>query len=306
MNRLLQLPFSLSVALLQSFPLSMVAMLGRCAGRFLWWLDWKHRRIALVNLDIAFGNEKTRAERLAIARENFRCLGESFFCALKTAAMRPEELGSRLQVVGLNKIQPWIDDPEVPGIVIALGHFGNIEMYGEASGHLPWVRPLMLYRKTGWRVVDRILADVRTASPASFFDDRTHLKTLRATLREGNVILGLMSDFSAGPDGLSVPFFGQPVSTSTAPVVHAHRFGMPLFCAYCFRTGTGRWRVELSDQIHTCVAGRPRPAEEILADLNQSLETAIRRDPANWCWVQSRWEHPGRERKRKGKETDDH
>ncbi|HSH15878.1 MAG TPA: lysophospholipid acyltransferase family protein, partial [Verrucomicrobiae bacterium] len=177
-------------------------------------------------------------------------------------------------------------------------------MYGEAAGHLPWVRPLMLYRRTGWSVIDRILADVRKASSASFFDEQSEMKQLRETIRDGNVILGLMSDYSADAKGLSIPFFGRPVSTSTAPVVHALRFGMPLFCAYCFGTGTGRWRVELSDQIQTCVEGRPRPAEEILTELNQSLETAIRRDPANWCWVQRRWEHPGRERNRKRRKND--
>jgi KDO2-lipid IV(A) lauroyltransferase len=304
MNWLLHLPVAATIAILQSLPLTLVAMLGRFAGHVVWWVDWKRRRIALVNLDIAFGGEMDREARHVIARENFRRLGEAFFCAMKTSVMRPEELKSRLQAVGLNKIQPWIDDSSVPGIVIAVGHFGNIEMYGETASHLPWVQPLMIIRPTGWKMVDHILADVRAASTTSFFDETTQMKQLRETIRDGNVVLGLRCDCPAGEDGMSVPFFGKPVSTSVAPVVHSQRFGMPLFSAACFRTGIGRWRVEISDQIPTRVDGRPRAAEQILAELNQSLETAVRRDPANWCWVQPRWEHAGKAPKRKGRTTD--
>ena len=57
------------VALIQTMPLTVVALLGRMLGQVAWWLDWRHRRIALVNLDIAFGREKSRAERHEIARE---------------------------------------------------------------------------------------------------------------------------------------------------------------------------------------------------------------------------------------------
>lgn len=303
MNRLLYFPIAIVIAMIQSLPLVAVSLLGRFVGHIVWWVDWKHRRIALVNLDIAFGTEKSATERTAIARESFRRLGEAFFCALKTAVMRQEEINSRLRVVGLNKIQPWIDDRSVPGIVFAIGHFGNIEMYGEAARQLRWVEPLILYRETGWKIVDRILSDVRKASTTSFFNEHTQASKMRETIRKGNVVLGLMSDYDAGKMGMSVPFFKTLASTSTAPVVHAHRFGMPLFVAVCFRSGSGKWRVEISDQIETRTSGKPRPAEEILMDLNDYLEIAICRDPANWCWMQSRWEHGGQQPKRKDRQT---
>ena len=44
----------------------------------------RHRRVALRNLTMCFG-QRTPAEIRALARENFRRIGENFACAVKTA-----------------------------------------------------------------------------------------------------------------------------------------------------------------------------------------------------------------------------
>jgi len=296
MYRLLFLPAAAMVSLLQSLPLTWVAWLGRRLGGIAWWLCWHQRRQALVNLDIAYGDELSRAERERIGRENFRRLGEAFACALKTADMDLAEVSSRLQVVGLNKLRPWIERTEVPGVVIATGHFGNLEMYEFSARSLPWMETAILHRQSTNPLVNRILERMRRDSHSHFFEAGSQLPDLRTMLGEGNVVLGMMSDLNAGRRGRAVPFFGQPVSTSAAPVVCALRYRMPLHAAVCFRTGPARWRVEISDEIPTRVGGQARAVEAVLKELNSQLERSIRRDPANWFWPHPRWEHPGRER----------
>src|SRR5216683_2582222 len=80
------------VALLQSLSLIWVARLGRSGGGLAYWLDARHRRVALRNLTMCFGQEKSAAEIRALARENFRRIGESYACGIKTAGMTLEEL----------------------------------------------------------------------------------------------------------------------------------------------------------------------------------------------------------------------
>lgn len=294
MKRLLFLPVAGVIALLQSLPLPWVAWLGRQLGALAWWLAWRQRRQALVNLDIALGAERTRIEREHIARENFRLLGEAFFCAIKAPVMEPSEIAARLQVVGLGKIRPWIERSDVPGVVVAIGHFGNIDMFDFAARELPWMEVATVYRRSSNPFVDQILERVRRDCHCRFFAEGEQTEPLRAFLRTGNVVLGLMADVNAGSRGLAVPLFGQPAATARAPAVYALRFRMPLFAAVCYRSAAGRWRVEISDEIPTRTAGRPRPIFDILQELNRHLEHSIRRDPANWCWLHPRWEHPGR------------
>jgi lauroyl/myristoyl acyltransferase len=100
-----------------------------------------------------------------------------------------------------------------------------------------------------------------------------------------------------GDKGLRLPFFGRDCSTSSAPAVLALRYHCPLFTSFCYRIGPGQWRVEVGDEIQLYENEKPRPIADIMLDVNQAFETAIRRDPANWFWVHNRWK-PGKWRDR--------
>src|SRR5438093_7254585 len=106
MDWLLYYPALALVKVLQALPLRRVARLGRAGGALAWWLDARHRRVALENLTMSFGAEKSAAEIRALARENLRRIGESYACAIKTATMSVEELRPHLEFVGVERIYP--------------------------------------------------------------------------------------------------------------------------------------------------------------------------------------------------------
>ena len=117
------------VALLQALPLTWVARLGRLGGRLAYWVDARHRRVALRNLAMCFGREQSPAQLRALARENFRRIGENYACAVKTAGMSYEDLRARVEFVGNPRIISPLADGKPQSIVAAIGHFGNFELY---------------------------------------------------------------------------------------------------------------------------------------------------------------------------------
>ena len=56
------------VAFLQALPLTWTARLGQLSGGLAYWIDARHRRVALRNLTMCFGGEKSPAELRALAR----------------------------------------------------------------------------------------------------------------------------------------------------------------------------------------------------------------------------------------------
>src|SRR5438309_931073 len=96
---------------LQALPLRWVALLGRAGGTLAYWIDARHRRVAIENLTRCFGDQKSRREIRALARENFRRLGENYGCGIKTAGMTWPELEPHLAFGGLEKLHP-IQEPE--------------------------------------------------------------------------------------------------------------------------------------------------------------------------------------------------
>src|SRR3977135_3319435 len=123
MNRLVYLLALALVRFLQALPLTFVARLGRWGGGAAYLLDGRHRRVALENLANCFGREKSASELKQIAFENFKRLGESYSCGIKTAGMTFDELSPHVQFIGAEKILPQPGESGVPSRVVAIGHF---------------------------------------------------------------------------------------------------------------------------------------------------------------------------------------
>jgi len=280
------------VALLQSLPLRWVARLGRAGGALAWWLDARHRRVALANLNLCFGNEKSADEIRRLARENFRCIGESYACAVKTAAMTFEELQPHVEFVDERGLSSLAATRKHKNFVFAIGHFGNFELYARLNRFMPGYQIATTYRGLRPESINRLLQSLRERSGCLFFERRFDAGALKSAMNRGGLVLGLLSDQRAGDGGLRLPFLGHDCSTSAAPAVFALRYDAALYTAFCFRIGLAQWRIEAGNEIPTHEDGRPRTSEAIMRDVNRAFEKAVQRNPANWFWVHNRWKTP--------------
>jgi lauroyl/myristoyl acyltransferase len=277
------------IAVLQALPLTWVARLGRLGGTVAYGLDARHRNVALKNLDLALGGELPPAEIKALARENFRRIGESFACAAKTAAMSWEQLRPNVAFVNTETILRHAAGGRQRSIIVAIGHFGNFELYARFAEFFPRFQGATTYRGLRQPSLNKLLQSLRAKSGCLFFERRTDAAALKAAMNDSNLILGLLVDQHAGAAGVRIPFFGHDCSTSVAPAVFALRYDCPLHTGFCYRVGLGRWRIEAGEEIPTRENGRPRSTRDIMRDVNRAFEEAIRRDPANWFWVHNRW-----------------
>jgi KDO2-lipid IV(A) lauroyltransferase len=294
METLLYLAGRALVTLVQALPLPWVARLGRLGGAVAWTLDGRHRRVAIENLTHAFGGELSPATIRSFARENFRRLGENYAGAIRTAAMSAGEVRAVLSVAGSDKILRRLG-PQPGSCVIAIGHFGNFELYARANQEASQLQFATTYRALRQPALNRLMQELRERSGCLFFERRTESGALKEALTRRPVMVGFLADQHAGDRGLRLPFLGRDCSTTAAPAVFALRYGLPVFTAICYRVGLARWRIEVGDEILTQESGHPRSVEAISLDINRAFELAVRRDPANWFWVHRRWK-PGKYR----------
>jgi KDO2-lipid IV(A) lauroyltransferase len=275
------------IGFVQMLPLSLVARAGRVAGTLAFYLDSRHRRVALQNLTLCFGREKTAAEILAIARENFRRIGENYLSAIKTAVMSPQALLAHFDFGGAEHILPHESDSGPQSRVMAIGHFGNFELYARFTQFVPVFKCAATYRALKQPAINRLMMELRDHSGCLFFERRREGAALKDAMNSSGLLLGLLADQSS--KGVRIPFLGRDCNTSTAPAVFALRYHCPLHTAICYRVGLGRWRIELGPEIRTREGEKARAIEIIMREVNLALEQAVRRDPANWFWVHRRW-----------------
>jgi lauroyl/myristoyl acyltransferase len=280
------------VRLIQALPLRWVARLGRAGGGLAWWFDARHRRVALRNLTLCFAAEKSPAEIRALARENFRRIGENFACAVRTAAMSFEEIRPHVEFVASPEFMTPPVGESARNVVAAIGHFGNFELYARFGQFAPGYKSATTYRGLRQNSLNRLMQSLRERSGCRYFERRYDGLALKAFMKQPGVILGLLADQHGGDAGLRMPFLGRDCSTSSAPAVFALRYDCRLYAGFCYRVGLARWRIEAEGEIPTHENGRPRSSAAIMADVNRLFERAVRRDPANWFWVHNRWKPP--------------
>lgn len=291
MDRILYLLARIGVGLLQAMPLRVVAQLGRWGGELVFWLDRRHRRMAMYNLTRCFGDKKSAEEIRALTHENFRRIGENYCCAIKTAAMDEVAIKRVLEMKGTEQlILPAAGKPATCH-VLATGHFGNFELFGRLSEYVQDDRYRVATTYRGLRHVrlDGLLHSLRSVSGMLMFERRTGGEGLKKAMSQGGLLLVLVADQSSREAGLEVSFFGYPCFASRAPAVMAARYGCTLFVPICYRVALGRWVIEMGEPIPTHADGRRRTVDAITRDINAAMEVAVRRDPANWFWVHNRW-----------------
>ena len=274
---------------LQALPLRWVARIGRSGGALAYTIDARHRKVAQRNLTMCFGHEKSPQEIQAVARENFRRLGENYCCAVKTAAMSWDELKHCVEFVGVERAMHGEVGQNPPTMVVAIGHFGNFELYARFAQFMPRIRCATTYRGLRQPSLSRLMLSMREKSGCMFFERRTDASALKAWMTPTGRMLGLLSDQHAGTGGVRVPFFGHDCATTASPAIFALRYDCPLYTGICYRVGLAQWRIELGEPIPTREDGKARPVEAITRDVNHALEAAVRKDPANWFWVHNRW-----------------
>lgn len=274
-----------AIALLQCLPLSIVAAMGRLGAWVGWRLDRRHRRVAIDNLEQAFGGEKSAAEIRSIARENYLRIGANYLSLVKIASMPAASLRPHLEWSGLDRLT----QADGRSGILAIGHFGNFELFERLPEVRPDLRIISTYRALRQPMFNDLMQGFRTRYGVRFFERRSESDAMKAELADGKSWLVLLADQHAGPKGAWLPFLGRPCSCSISPALFALRYRRPLHTAICFQVAPLHWRIEVGPAIPVHSQGRRRSVEAVTRDLNAAYEAAIRRDPVNWFWVHRRW-----------------
>ena len=273
----------LFVLILQKLPAAWARALLRLLARAAFALGIR-RRVTLDNLRLAFP-EKTEAERRALAKANYRHLGECAADFLRSPALSDEELHAMVDPSEWEKVAPFMRERR--GIIGCTAHFGNFELlgiYGARNGVPLTVltRPLKGTANRKW-VGTRALAGIKEIHKG--------MHNLVEAVRAGQVLGVLIDQNMLLRHAVFVPFFGTLAATTPAPAVVAERTGAPLVLAYLLHQPDGRYRVVVDGPFFFERRSEDRDKDilEFTAELTARFERHVRRHPEQWFWIHRRW-----------------
>ena len=274
-----------AVSVIRHLPLAVCFVLGQFIGALLWAILPRYRKLARENLSAAFGNEMSPQEIRRMTLRHFISLGANGLCAFKIAALPKETILRVAPLVNSEGIKRNILNGR--GVVLAIAHMGNWELYAQVAFQRPETTFGTVYQALRNPHLDDLINRDRRRLGVKTFDRKKGFEAAIALLRAPGSV-GVLVDQSAGHGGIWMPFFNRICSTSPLAATLAIRTNAAVIPTAVYTSGFAKWRVVFEEEIPY----DPSNPEQLTADINTALERQIRKSPADWFWVHNRWKTP--------------
>lgn len=267
------------VRLAAALPLWCLQGVGRVLGRLVYAFPGRYRRRLQANArqagydDPAFAR-RAAAQTGAMVFEIPKVWWRTAACLAKTISDDEHVVHDALA--------------EGRGVIYLTPHLGCFEI---TARHLTQHGPLtVMFRPSRSPLLDPIVESARDmanlhAVPAS----RQGVREFVRALKRGEAVGMLPDQVPREGDGLWLPFFGRPALTMTLAARLALQTQVAVVLIAGERLAAGRgWR------IHYLRLPEPLPdtPEALAAQINQAMETLIRRFPEQYLWSYNRYKRP--------------
>lgn len=287
-------------ACVRSLSADSVYQLGRALGRLSFLAGGKRKRIALINLDIAFGDSKTQADKNKIAKDSFIQLTVSALQCLwlsRDTKNRVRELIPETPE-GLDILKKCLERKK--GIFFLTAHYGNWEAMGLYHGYMGIATLQSIIRRLDNPYLDKAARKFRTVSGNEIlYREEPPIRIVRAM--KNNHCVAVMMDQNTAKGGVFVDFFREKAATPKSLALLSYLTGAAIIPLFCHPAGKGRYRVCYGPQLQLEKSGNK---EKDILDWTRHcmdfMESEIRKYPEHWMWGHRRWKtRPPEEKGRK-------
>lgn len=269
--------------------------IGRQLGNLMYVVDLEHRRVAIENLKIAFGQEKSEEKRRSIARKNFQNLGMMAVEFFRIPNMDLETYQKKVETEGVDEALKVLEKKK--GALLLLGHFGNWELMALMSKVIN--RPILaiakLIKNNRW--LERWIIESRERIGLEIIPPKNATPKVIEALSQNKLVAVLFDQRGRRSKGIWVDFFERKVPTTPGLAVMALRSGAPVLPVFMIRMGFQKHRLIVKEPLELIHTGDFKKDIEANTQLfNQVLESIIRQYPDQWLWIHRRWERKSRRR----------
>ena len=287
MDRLYLAGFYTLKFLIFIMPSSLQNMLAKFMAFAFMKLKKKRFHIVMTNLNLAFGETKTKEEKLEIAKKcyyNFaKYLGINFILNQNTTKQKILK-----QVVFKN--EHFLLDAMKSGrpIIVTTAHFGQWEIFGLAvAAHFG--PSSVLGRKLDSSVMDKILRANRAQFDVELIDKDGGAKDILKALKARRIVGILVDQNTAPKDGIKVQFFGKDVLHTPAASVLAQKTNALIINAFIYQKGENLNEICFEQPIDISTFDKEDAVQKATQMQCSACEEMVRARPEEYFWFHQRF-----------------
>lgn len=258
------------------------------------------RRVAMANLDLAFGDAMPLAEKRRIAKSAFRSLSRALASLFWAPNLTKDNFTKYVNIEPKSLERMRAITAAGRGILFCTPHLGNWELGSIVVGFYG-LELLVVGEPTQNEAIGRKIFELRGVSghkvvPPAF----AVLKLFRQVAKGGATAMLVDVNGRRGRGGAWNDFFGVPVFNPTAVADLAMRTNAAIVMGIGWPDETGRVVLEFFDEIPAISTGDKAADQQRITDaITREVETFIRENPDRWLWTYKRWKRrPTEERGR--------
>jgi len=260
--------------------------LARAVGALMSLLDRRGRKVALSNLEVAFGDQLPIHERKRIVRESF----QHFACTMLDLLWSPRLTGENLsRYIELENFEETAHGtgPE-RSLIVACYHYSNFEWLSLACGFLD-LKSTIISQEFKNSMLDPIFKKIREQSGHELIPrERGIVRLYKVLRRKGRT--ALLVDLTVPPaqGAVAIDCLGLKTSVTSAHAWLHKQTGVPIVPAHCESLRDGRYRLVFHPKIDDA---QGMTHQQIAQACWNSFEPYLRKNPAPWLWAYKHWRY---------------
>ncbi|MDP8224269.1 MAG: hypothetical protein P9L99_12975 [Candidatus Lernaella stagnicola] len=246
------------------------------------------RHVAMTNLDIAFGDTKTREEKLAILKESVKNVGRNVAAYLRAPALDEKFWLEDFTTDGLDRLREAYNMGK--GMMFVGAHIGVWEF---AAGRVGWAGyPIALIaKKQSDPVSDKMLVDARVGMLLGTIPAAKSMDRIMWGVEQGEGVISAIDQNMRKSQGMFVDWMGHVASTLRSLPYMVKKTGVTVLAGWAIRKAPGKFHLEISEII-PWVSHPEDEEEELKINLRNYaavIEKVIREHPEQWLWLHRRY-----------------
>ena len=287
MDRLYLAGFYTLKFLIFILPSSLQKMLAKFLAFAFMKLKKKRFHIVMTNLNLAFGETKSKEEKLEIAKKcyyNFaKYLGINFILNQNTTKQKILK-----QVVFKNEHFLLDAMKSDRPIIVTTAHFGQWEIFSLAvAAHFG--PSSVLGRKLDSSVMDKILRANRAQFDVELIDKDGGAKDILKALKARRIVGILVDQNTAPKDGIKVQFFGKDVLHTPAASVLAQKTNALIINAFIYQKDENLNEICFEQPIDISTFDKEDAVQKATQMQCSACEEMVRAKPEEYFWFHQRF-----------------
>lgn len=262
-------------------PYRMQLIVGAGLGILIYHLMPWRRRIAQINIALAFPDRST-AQRHLLVKNNFRSAGISLLETALSWWGQRAQLQPLCRIEGIENLLVALQQKR--GVILLSAHFTCLEIGGRLLALQQQFH--VMYKKHRNPLFEAIMKQARERNYERAIE-RHDVRGMLRSLKQGNAVWYAPDQDFGAQHSVFVPFMGVACATLTAPARLAKMSGAPIVPFFPQRLDDGSgYRLTLLPALENF------PTGDDLADaarINSVIEQAVRRTPEQYLWLHRRF-----------------